>query len=69
MKDGNNLNQMSINTEEGDDDDMFLAALAEATQIAASLIAKEEGAPKKTLSELIAASHSLKLISIENILK
>lgn len=70
MKDlGNQLNKMSMDTDEGDDDTIFLSALSEAMQIATSMVTKEKGEPEKTATKLIPASNKLFVVSIDSILK
>lgn len=66
---GNQLNKMSMDTDEGDEDTIFLSALSEAMQIATSMVKKEKGEPQKTVTQLIPASNKLFVVSIDSILK
>lgn len=66
---GNQLNKMSMDTDEGDDDTIFLSALSEAMQIATSMVKQEKGEPQKTVTQLIPASNKLFVVSIDSILK
>lgn len=72
MKDiniGNDLNKMSMATEEKDDDDMFLDSLAEGLEIAAALTPPKKIEKNRSVFDLIPASNSPISITIDSILR
>lgn len=70
MKDiGEQINKMSMQTDEGDDDAIFMASLAQAMQIATAMIKQDKKEPSKPITELVHASERLALITIDTILK
>ena len=67
---GNDLNKMSMATEEKDDDDMFLDSLSEGLKIAAAaLISPKKNKESRSVFDLIPASNSPISLTIDSILK
>jgi hypothetical protein len=66
---GENLNKMSMATEEKDDDDVFFDNLDEGLRIAMALIKTKKSEDNQPGRSLIPASNKLALISIDSILK
>lgn len=71
MKDvGNELNQLSIATEDPDEDDAFLNSMAEALRIAMPMIRMPKNNNlQRTQSELIPARNHLEPVNLDSILK
>jgi hypothetical protein len=66
---GNSLNSMSMETEDKDDEDVFLDSLNQAMSIASGTVKSRNSKEKKYTVELISASDKLTLINLKTILK
>lgn len=67
--DGNKLNKISMQTEDRDEDDIFMDSLSQGIKIAKSALVFENDKRIESNTKLISAANSLYPVSIYTILK